>query len=110
MKPDLRPLENIYKDIETYRRRKEKEAERLIKQIFKTGMRISCIKHSHTEGKDIRVTGIISHIGEGSEWYYARILLDPKWWDAIKQNNMAPEHEVWLALSDPNEKIEIIEA
>lgn len=109
MKPDLKPLAAIYKEIETYRKRKEKEAERIIKQIFKTGMRIACVKYSSKQGQDIRVTGLITHIGEGSQWYYARILLDPKWWDEIKQNDWAPEHEVWLALSDPNEKIEILE-
>jgi thioredoxin reductase len=110
MKPDVSKLSAIYDALQTTKRQKEKEGEALVASLFKIGMHISAIKYSSKEGKDIRVSGVITHIGEGSQWYFMRMLLDLEWREYIKQNNWAPDNEVWLAASDPDEDIEVLDS
>jgi hypothetical protein len=108
MKPDISKLESIEAEIAEYKRTKYQQAETLVAAIFKLGMHISAIKYSLKESKDIRVSGTITHIGEGSQWYFMRMMLDPECREHISQNNWAPDNEVWLAVSDPSEEIEIL--
>jgi len=109
MKPDISELETIKEEIAEGVRKQYQKAEAIVAAIFKLGMRISAIKYSLKESKHIRVTGTISHIGAGAEWYYMRMLLDPECRSMITQNNWAPENEVWLGISDSSEEIEILD-
>ena len=108
MKPDLSNITTLYEDIDELIAIKRKGGEALVAEIFKLDMHLAVTKYSIKQSKSIRVTGIVTHIGTGSDWHYARILLDPEFRGELQQNNFAPENEVWIALADPCEDIVIL--
>lgn len=108
MKPDLGNIIKMYEDIDELIAIKRKGGEALVAEVFKLDMRVAVKKYSIKQCQSIRVTGTIVHLGTGSDWHYARVLLDPEFHNEIQQNNFAPEHQVWVGLADPGEEIEIL--
>jgi hypothetical protein len=107
-KPDLSKIFTLYDEIDELISLKRKGGENLVAEHFKLDMRIAVMKYSIRQSKTIRMTGKITHLGTGSDWHYARILVDPEFRNDIQKNQFAPENEVWIGIADPDEQIEIL--